>query len=300
MNRLAREPSKDAVERHDRALARIEGANGDIFVHANSYPTGYLVPRHIHSRTQLLCAFAGVALVETDRGRFMIPPGHALLIPPRFPHAVEMLSGMEMKSVYVTPSLEVLVKDRPLVLEVTDLARSLLLEAIRLQGAMTGDRKAELVQTLLVEEIMALRERPLGLPFPLDGRLSALCAAFVSNPSPNARLDDWARELAMSRRTFTRFFRQETGVSFVTWRQQASVFACLPKLSDGLSVTEVALEAGYENAAAFTTMFRRVLGSPPRSYLGNGRSFDDRSGNVTSAAGRRSDANFGLETQSGN
>ena len=50
------------------------------------------------------------------------------------------------------------------------------------------------------------------------------------------------------------------------------MFACLPKVAEGLSVTEVALEAGYENPAAFTTMFRRVLGNTPRSYMGGGRS----------------------------
>ncbi len=62
-------------------------------------------------------------------------------------------------------------------------------------------------------------------------------------------------------------FRNETGVSFVTWRQQACIFASLPRLADGESVTNVALDAGYENVAAFTTMFRRMLGSAPSHYL---------------------------------
>lgn len=274
METLSRQMFTGIYERHRRDLDWIEGANGDVVLHGSDYPVRYMVPRHIHRRTQLLCVFAGVVVVETERGRFMIPPGHALLIPPQLPHAVEMLSDVTMKSVYVTPSQQNLVNDRPLVLEVTDLARSLLLEAIRLQDAMVESRKADLVQTLLVEEILELRERPLGLPFPSDRRLVALCRDFLAAPSPNARLDDWAEKLAMSRRTFTRFFRQETGISFVTWRQQASVFACLPRLAEGMAVTEIALEAGYESAAAFTTMFRRVLGTTPRSYVASGRSFD--------------------------
>jgi AraC-like DNA-binding protein/quercetin dioxygenase-like cupin family protein len=261
-------------DRHVSDLNRIEGANGDVVVNGNEYPVRHTVPRHIHRRTQLLCVFAGVVLVETERGRFMVPPGHALLIPPQVPHSVEMLSDVTMKSVYVTAAQQKLVNDRPLVLEVTDLARSLVLEALRLQDDMIESRKAELVLTLLVEEILDLGERPLGLPFPNDRRLVALCRDFMAAPSPNARLDDWAEKLAMSRRTFTRFFRQETGISFVAWRQQASVFACLPRLAGGMPVTEVALDAGYESAAAFTTMFHRVLGTTPRSYIANGRSFD--------------------------
>jgi len=63
--------------------------------------------------------------------------------------------------------------------------------------------------------------------------------------------------------------RKETGISFTTWRQQASVFACLPQLAEGQPVTNVALEAGYESVAAFTTMFRRMLGTSPRTYMVN-------------------------------
>jgi AraC-like DNA-binding protein/mannose-6-phosphate isomerase-like protein (cupin superfamily) len=268
-----------------RDLDYIDGANGDVLLIGNDYPAGYRVPRHVHRRTQLLCAFAGVALVETERGRFMIPPGHALLIPPGLSHAVEMLSEVAMKSVYITAERTELIADRPLVFEASDLARSLLLEALRQQELMIESRKADLVKTLLVEEILALEERPLGLPFPSDRRLSALCRKFMADPSPNARLDIWAEKLAMSRRTFTRFFRQQTRVSFVTWRQQASVFACLPRLAEGHAVTEIALEAGYESAAAFTTMFRRVLGTTPRAYAANGRSFAG-AGNVSQKSHR--------------
>ncbi len=71
----------------------------------------------------------------------------------------------------------------------------------------------------------------------------------------------------MSRRSFTRTFRQETGMSFVSWRQQACLVAALPQLAAGESITAVAMTLGYDNPAAFTTMFKRLLGVPPRSYL---------------------------------
>lgn len=259
---------------HDRNIRWMEESPADVLVHSAEPPHGYVVPEHSHRRTQLLCVFAGVVLVATARGRWMIPPGHALLIPHGLPHSVEMLSDVSMKSVYMMPHDDSARDETPKVLEVTELARSLLLEAIRLQEAQAANRKAELVLSLLVEEIATLEERPLGLPFPADRRLAALCRAYMEAPSPNARLDDWAERLAMSRRTFTRLFRKETGISFVTWRQQASVFACLPQLADGSPVTHVALEAGYESVAAFTTMFRRMLGTSPRTYMVSRRSFE--------------------------
>jgi AraC-like DNA-binding protein len=53
----------------------------------------------------------------------------------------------------------------------------------------------------------------------------------------------------------------------VIWRQQTCLFAALPRLIGGESVTAVALALGYDNPAAFTTMFKRLLGAPSRTYL---------------------------------
>src|SRR5690606_16339481 len=86
---------------HIRNLARMEQSNEDVLVHSSDIPGGYIVPPHRHRRTQFLCVFAGVVLVATDRGRWMIPPGHALLIPRGLEHSVEMYSDVSMRSVYI-------------------------------------------------------------------------------------------------------------------------------------------------------------------------------------------------------
>ncbi len=238
-----------------------------ILLHHSDDPAGYVVPPHCHRHVQLLCMFSGAALIVTELGGWMIPPGHALLIPDRMAHSVEMMSEASMRSVYLPPDETALAGRGLQVLEITDLFRSLIVEAIRLREGDSGGRKARLVLDLLVAEIAALTPQPLALPFPRDTRLAALCRAFMEAPSANVRVDDWSGSLAMSRRTFTRFFRRQTGLSFATWRQQASLFACLPKLADGAPVTQIAMLAGYDNVAAFTTMFTRRLGTSPRVYM---------------------------------
>jgi AraC-like DNA-binding protein len=110
-------------------------------------------------------------------------------------------------------------------------------------------------------------ERPLGLPFPAEPRLAALCRRFVAAPSSRATIDEWSDTVGMSRRTFTRVFHRQTGLSLSTWRQQALLFAALPRLADGEPVTQVALDLGYDSVPAFTTMFKRMLGKAPREYL---------------------------------
>ncbi|MCP4561356.1 MAG: AraC family transcriptional regulator [Bosea sp.] len=252
---------------HRHIHGTVSDADGDVLVRVSDNPAGYTIPPHSHRQIQLLCAFSGVVQINTERGSWMIPPGHGLLIPARLQHSVEMLSDVSIKSVYLVSGHDDLTERMLQVLGVTELAHALIVEAIRLRDAPPGHGKLALVLELLTAEIAALPIRPLGLPIPADRRLSALCRAYMAAPSVNERLDDWAAKLAMSRRTFTRLFQRETGLSFVAWRQQASLFACLPRLAEGMPVTEAAMLAGYDNVAAFTTMFRRRLGTAPRNYM---------------------------------
>jgi AraC-like DNA-binding protein len=62
-------------------------------------------------------------------------------------------------------------------------------------------------------------------------------------------------------------FRQQTDLSFSQWRQRACVVLALARLASGTAVTRIALDFGYDSPAAFSTMFRRVLGQPPSVWM---------------------------------
>lgn len=120
---------------------------------------------------------------------------------------------------------------------------------------------------LLLHELRSLPTVPVSLPMPGSGPLAEPCRRFAEAPDPHASIDDWCRGLGMSRRSFTRLFREATGLSFQQWRQRACLMAAMPRLGAGLSVTTVALDLGYDSPAAFTTMFRRILGEAPSRYF---------------------------------
>ncbi|CDM57709.1 MULTISPECIES: AraC family transcriptional regulator [Rhizobium] len=251
---------------HVERLAAIEAASEPVYAIPSEYPAGYHVKPHRHSRAQFVYARAGVVMVSSVQGRWMVPPQHALWIPAGLVHMVDMLGDVTMLSAYVAPNA---LADPPTAIRVvalTDLARALIIEAAASPSGATSGRH-DLVMALLLEEVLRLPDRPLGLPFPSDARLAALCRGFIENPSARLLIDDWAERLAMSRRAFTRFFRKETGISLSTWRQQAAVFTALPRLAAGEAVTAVAIDLGYDSVAAFTTMFRRMLGAAPRAYF---------------------------------
>jgi AraC-like DNA-binding protein len=206
-------------------------------------------------------------MVTTKFGRWMVPPHHALWLPGETRHAVDMLGDVSMHSIYVRPQAVEGLKSHLHVMGLTPLMDSLIHEAVAAPADTKADARTTLIMGLLLHEIPNLEERPLGLPFPEDRRLAALCRGFLEDPSPHTDIDDWADRLGMSRRTFTRMFRRETGLSLSTWRQQACLLSALPRLTEGEPVTSVALDLGYNSVPAFTTMFKRMLGVPPRSYL---------------------------------
>ena len=261
------EPSADLARLHRQRLEWLEGAAGPIVALPSEYPDGYHVPNHHHSRSQLLHALTGVVLVSSQFGRWMVPPDHAMWIPAGVEHSVDMLGNVSMRSLYVVPNAVAGLPARLRVVGVGDLMRSLIVEAVGLSEEARLSTRGDLLLTLLLHEIPAMPERPLGLPFPADARLAVLCRRFVTDPSPRTTIDEWAAAVGMSRRTFTRVFHRQTGLSLSTWRQQALLFAALPRLADGEPVTRVALDLGYDSVPAFTTMFKRMLGTAPRNYL---------------------------------
>jgi AraC-like DNA-binding protein len=264
-------PSGDLSRQHRERLDWLERANGPIVALPSEYPDGHRVPEHAHNRSQLLHALTGVVLVRTRYGRWMVPPGHAMWIPAEISHEVDMLGNVSMRSIYVAPDAIEGLPERLRVVGVSELMRSLIVEAVGLSDEARLSTRGDLLLTLLLHEIPAMPERPLGLPFPTDARLAALCRRFVTAPSPHTTIDAWAGAVGMSRRTFTRTFHRQTGLPLSTWRQQALLFAALPRLADGEPVTRVALDLGYDSVPAFTTMFKRMLGAAPRSYFGGGR-----------------------------
>ncbi|WP_346898869.1 helix-turn-helix transcriptional regulator [uncultured Roseibium sp.] len=272
-DRPDRDPQDDDTEpawtreAHDRIIDRLERARGPVIAKASEYPDGYVVRPHRHSRAQLIYALAGVVTVSTATGSWMVPPDHALWVPADLEHSVTARGQVSMRSIYVAPGAVSQLPRETRVVGLTDLMRSLMLEAVRLPQSYEAASRAGLIMALILEEIPNLPERPLGLPFPADPRLAKLCRSFLENPAVGASIDEWAGSLAMSRRSFTRFFRSETGVSLSAWRQQACIFAALPRLAGGEQVTSVALDLGYDSTAAFTTMFKRMTGMVPSRYL---------------------------------
>jgi AraC-like DNA-binding protein len=233
----------------------------------NDYADGHVIAPHKHRRGQLISGASGVVVLSTPEGACVMPPQRGMWIPPGVMHDVQMLGAVSMQSIYLQPEMARGMPDRCQVVGISPFLRGLMAKALDLPADYDPDSHAGALMTLILYEMRQLPVLPLSLPIPAHGALADRCRRFLKKPSAHETIDDWSKPLGLSRRSFTRLFRRETGASFMTWRQQACLVAALPRLVSGESVTAVAIELGYENPAAFTAMFKRMLGTSPRAYL---------------------------------
>ncbi len=232
----------------------------------NGFAEADVISPHKHARSQLVYADRGVMTVGTEQGRWVVPPGRGVWIPGGVVHELRMIAQVETITIWIDPAM---VKDLPRscqVLEISALVRSLLHEAVEIAPEYDTDGRDGHLMALLLHELRNLALLPLCLPFPKDVRLAERCQHFLKGPKSSETIDQWCSDLGMSRRAFTRLFRNETGMSFSIWRQQACLVSALPRLAAGEPITAIALDLGYESPAAFTTMFKRLQGVPPREF----------------------------------
>jgi len=238
-----------------------------VAVLSRAYPAGARTGWHRHARAQLLHASTGLTLVNAADGTWVLPAEHALFIPPCLDHDVTMHGLVAMCSAYIAPEALAAPLFGPIsgcrVLEVSGLLAAALTalaeEPVLYDEAGRGGHLA----ALILDEIARAPETPLTLPLPRDPRLRRVCAALMADPGAERDLDAWADQAGASRRTLTRGFRAETGLSFGAGRTRARVLRALALEADGQAPRAVARAVGYADPRGLGLAMRRALAAPP-------------------------------------
>lgn len=238
---------------------------------ARDYAPDDIFPSHQHARGQFAYAACGAISVHTPQGNWLVPPQRACWVPAGLAHGMHMHGAVTMLNVFIDAGAvdQAGLPAHCQVLGASPLLRQLLAEAVKVDALYAPDSRAARLMALLLDEIAAAPPLPLNAPLPRDARLARLCTQLLRQPGMHSDLDAMAAQAGMSRRTFTRLFRAQTGLGFAQWRQQACLLAAITRLADGQAVTTVALDLGYASPSAFTAAFRRVLGQAPSAYIGS-------------------------------
>jgi AraC-like DNA-binding protein len=80
-------------------------------------------------------------------------------------------------------------------------------------------------------------------------------------------LDDIADEAAFSKFHFIKQFKQIYGKTPHQYLIGVRVEKAMALLNEGLPVTEVCYSVGFESLGSFSSLFKRVMGMTPSSYL---------------------------------
>ncbi|MBN3816927.1 AraC family transcriptional regulator [Paraburkholderia sp. Se-20369] len=233
-------------------------------VRARPLPAGVRVPRHTHAWAQLAYASRGVLRMATTGTTWMVPPSRAIWVPPRVTHEVVIVEDAYLRTLYIDESIVPDGLDACRVVEVTGLLRELI---VALDASDLSATRERMLCALVLDELGRAEPLPLAVPMPDEKRLRALCEAMLAQPAHAESLEHWAGKIGASTRTISRLFKQELGVSFSQWRQQALLARAIPLLNQGRPLSHIARELGYQSQSAFSAMFRRAFGESPRAFM---------------------------------
>lgn len=232
------------------------------WLRAFEMPAGHRVSAHAHPWGQLMYAAAGVLEACTEQRACVIPPRCAVWLPAGVAHSAHARTGVTFRSLYLEPGIAMQLGECR-VLAISPLLDGLIRRAAEFPRDYPDHGPEDRLLYVLLDELLRAPESGLSLPLPRDPRLRRITDELQRQPGQRLGIDDWADRVGASRRTLARLFREETGLSFREWREQARLLAALPRLEQGDSVTRVAGELGYDSTSAFIELFQRRLGMTP-------------------------------------
>ena len=154
----------------------------------------------------------------------------------------------------------------------TPLLRELILHLATLPSENVNEETTSRLYQVVADQLHSVQTIPFQLPVVSHKRLKPLCDALLQQPQDRRTLEEWSQSVNMSSRSISRLFRQEVGLSFVEYRQQARLLAALKALAKGVSVSAVGLEVGFSSLSAFHHVFKKNFGFTPKHFFQENKS----------------------------
>jgi AraC-like DNA-binding protein len=222
---------------------------------------------HRHRKAQLLYTVSGLLHCVSGDAIWAVPARCAMWIPSGRPHAVFASSGASCLSICIEPREGSGLPADCCTIAVGPLLAALITRACGLPRLYDPEGPAGRLLGVLVDEIAAAPVELLQLPMPRDARLLKVAESLRRNPAQREGLQAWARLAALSERSLSRLFREETGMSLGDWRHRLQVLTAVGWLASGRTVQTVAFDLGYASASGFIKMFKETLKHPPARYM---------------------------------
>ncbi|MCM3626061.1 AraC family transcriptional regulator [Paenibacillus glycanilyticus] len=263
---------------------------------------GTVIPLHRHEFVELVIISQGSGVHEYDGNTFPIHAGDVFIIEPGMEHAytIDHKEGMEVVNVLFVPSL--LERELTALSSVTSFIdfyymepflrsdvsfqakltlsprqmldiRSVLDQLIKEYGRKESGYqyliKSKLIELFIILSRMYVNNRSHSLPsLPNDQEvIGRICEFIKRHPSRSITLEQISQMAGMSQSKFTVLFRQETGMSFVEYRNAERIHLAKQLLATTSDrIAEIAMDTGYEDLSHFNHVFKKTAGETPSQY----------------------------------
>ena len=224
------------------------------------------MPAHSHAEAQLCSLDSGLAIIETDAGAWMCPPGRCVWIPGSMVHSLRSCGKISGWMVRLDTREGVSLPSEPRILALSPLLKEIVVRMMTWVESPKASPARQRLVNVLHDEISAASQIQLHLPAPRDPALKRLATRLAEDRGTAKDLAALAHEVGLSERSLFRNFQKETGLSPGRWRRQMQVLRSLEMIAKGRSVTETSFEVGYESTGAFIRAFRQTVGVTPTAY----------------------------------
>lgn len=244
-----------------------QATRNSIVAMEREFPDHSYVTPHSHRRGQLAICCSGILTITTDDGIHVVPPRVAAWIPAGTEHAAKTLGVVKSRNIYLDQDQLTELPPTCVVFDVSPLLQELVSEAVRINNDYHADSRDARLMSLIMDEIRTASWSRRRFPMPRDPRAIRVCNAILKTPHSNATLASFSKEAGASPRTLERLFITECGMSFSQWRREVRLNIAVRLLSEGESISNIAVDLGYDSTSAFSLMFRKALGVSPSAYL---------------------------------
>jgi AraC-like DNA-binding protein/quercetin dioxygenase-like cupin family protein len=235
-----------------------------------------------HSGVEVAFVEAGGLSYRVGSLTIEVRPGQAIVVPPHVEHASTLAAGTRARSLWlgvgmveeIAAAMGARLARDPLLIPRADRVCTLS-EMITAEAAGEGPGKViaveALAEALAIDVLRSTQTDPLAT-VSADRRVNAALDKIHESYAEPLDVDALARVAALSRFHFSRLFREQVGMSPYQYLVKVRVERAAELLRQGRrSVTEAALEVGFQDLGRFARAFARRFGCRPSEVRRPGR-----------------------------
>lgn len=244
----------------------IDEAPSDVFMNFDAFRENTETRLHSHDWGQLQVITGGSLEIYADDTRFIAPPHLAVWVPAGASHYTFNRRPINYCSINIQSTKAKPMPGHTCLVSLTPIV-SAIIEDFRVRSINIAESIPDrrLVNVLL-DQLYISEEQHHFLPNSEHKLLKPILEKLEQDPTDNTSLNKWATMVHTTERTLARYCQLELGMSFTEWRIRSKYLYSMTLLKSGMSVKEVALTLGYQQASPFIAMFKKYAGETPDQY----------------------------------